>query len=81
MIEGLSQQDTKKHLNRRGTQIRVFPRVKRGVINGEVKRRKGVTAGTAPEGERGGGNEGKRVGGKGPESTLEKNSEFDTSML
>ena len=27
---------------------------------------------TGPEGEKGGKNEGKRVGGKGPESTLEK---------
>ena len=27
---------------------------------------------TGPEGERGGGNEEKRVGGKGPESRLEK---------
>ena len=31
-----------------------------------------VGAGTRPEGERQGKNEGKRVGGKGPESTLEK---------
>ena len=41
-----------------------------------MKRGKGVgegTRATRPEGERGGGkNEGKRVGGKGPESTLEK---------
>ena len=37
-----------------------------------MKRGKGVGEGTWPEGERGGKNEGKRVGGKGPESTLEK---------
>ena len=36
------------------------------------KEGKGVGEGTGPEGERGGKNEGKRVGGKGPESTLEK---------
>ena len=32
----------------------------------EVKRGKGVGEGTGPEGERGGRNEGKRVGGNGP---------------
>ena len=37
--------------------------MKRGEVVGER---------TGPEGERGGENEGKRVGGKGPESTLEK---------
>ena len=37
-----------------------------------MKRAKQVGEGTGPEGERGGSNDGKRVGGKGPESTLEK---------
>ena len=37
-----------------------------------MKRGQGVRVGTGPEGERGGSNEGKRVGGRGPESTLEK---------
>ena len=47
-----------------------------------MKGENGVGEGTEPEGERGGknegkrvggkGNEGKRVGGKGPEPTLEK---------
>ena len=31
-----------------------------------------VRESTGPEAERGGANEGKRAGGKGPESTLEK---------
>ena len=48
-----------------------FPGVKKGGTK-EVKRGKGVGEGTGPEGERGGKNERKRVGGKGPESTLEK---------
>ena len=37
-----------------------------------MKRGKGVREGTGPGGERGGKNEGKGVGGKGPESALEK---------
>ena len=37
-----------------------------------MKRGKRVGEGTGPEGETGGNNEGKRVGRKGPESTLEK---------
>ena len=41
-------------------------------MKGEVKRGKGVREGTGPEGERRGKNEGKRVGGRGPESTVEK---------
>ena len=40
-----------------------------------MKRGQGVREGTGPEGERGGKNDGKRVGGKGPESSLE-NSDF-----
>ena len=44
-------------------------------IKWEVKRGKGVGEGTREQGlkgKEGGKNEGKRVGGKGPESTLEK---------
>ena len=37
-----------------------------------MKRGKGVGQRTGPEEEKGGKNEGKRVGGKGPESTVEK---------
>ena len=37
-----------------------------------MKRGKGEGEGTEPEGETGGKNERKRVGGKGPESALEK---------
>ena len=37
-----------------------------------MKRGKWVREGTRPEGEKGGKNEGERVGGKGPESTFEK---------
>ena len=37
-----------------------------------MKRGKGVREGTGPEGERGGENEGKKVGGMGPESTLKR---------
>ena len=40
-----------------------------------VKKAKGVGEGTGPEGERGEKNEGKRVGRKGPESTLERHAE------
>ena len=45
-----------------------------------MKRGKGVREGIGPEGDRGGRNEGKRVGGKGPDSTLE-NSDFGTPMI
>ena len=41
-------------------------------MKGEVKRGGVVRKCTGPEGERGGRNEGERVGGKGSESTLEK---------
>ena len=41
-------------------------------MKGEVKRGEVVRECTGPEGERGGRNEGKRVGGQGSESTLEK---------
>ena len=41
-------------------------------IKGEVRRGKRVREGTRPEGERGGKNEGKRVGAKGPASAHEK---------
>ena len=41
-------------------------------MKGEAKRGEVVGEWTGPEGERGGKNEGKSVGGKGPESTLEK---------
>ena len=49
-----------------------LPGGKKGGKKGEVNRGKGVREGTGLEGESGGKNEGKRVEGKGPESTLEK---------
>ena len=51
---------------------RTFPGAKKGGMKGEVKRGEVVRECTGPEGERGGRNEGKRVRGKGSESTLEK---------
>ena len=51
---------------------RSFPGVKKRGIKGEVKRGEVVGERTGPEGERGGKNEGKGVGGKGPESAVEK---------
>ena len=51
-------------------------------MKGEVKRGEVVPECTGPEGERGGRNEGKRVGRKGSESTLvEKNSDFSTPLI
>ena len=44
----------------------------KGVIEGEVKRGKGVREGTGPDGKRGGKNEGKREGENEAESALEK---------
>ena len=41
-------------------------------MTGEVKRGEVVRECTGPEGERGGENEGKRVGGKGRKKALEK---------
>ena len=49
-----------------------FPGVKQGGIKREVKRGEGVKEGTESEGERGGENEGKRVGGQGREIALKK---------
>ena len=51
---------------------RSFPGAEEGGIKGEVKRGGVVGERAGLEGERGGGNEGKRVGGKGPECTLKK---------
>ena len=51
---------------------RTFLGAKKEGTKGEVKRGEAVPECTGPEGERGGRNEGKRVGGKGSESTLEK---------
>ena len=45
-----------------------------------VKRGKGVREGTGPEGERGGKNKGKRVGGKGPKAHSE-NSDYGAPMI
>ena len=51
-------------------------------LKGEVKRGEVVRECTGPEGERRGRNEGKRVGGKGSESTLQKeNSDFSTPLI
>ena len=47
-----------------------FPEVKKGGKGGGEEGKRGKR-GTGPEGERGEENEGRRVGGKGPESTLE----------
>ena len=49
-----------------------YPHYLNGGMKGEVERGKVVGECTGPEGERGGRNEGKRVGGQGSESTLEK---------
>ena len=49
-----------------------FSGSQKGGVKGEVERGEVVEERTEPEGEKGGGNEGKRVGGKRPESTLEK---------
>ena len=65
----ISQQDTKEYLNHMGYLNQSFP--KRG-DKGEVQRGTGVREGTRPEGETGEKNGGERVGGKGPESALEK---------
>ena len=65
-------QDTKEYLNQMGCLNRTFPGAKKGRMKGEVKRGEVVRECTGPEGERGGRNEGKRVGGKGSESTREK---------
>ena len=46
-----------------------------------MKRGKGVGAGTGPEGKRGGKNEGKRVGGNGPESALDFELDARTSCF
>ena len=46
-----------------------------------MKRGKGVREGTGPAGERGGKKEGKRVEGKGPESTLGKTPDFGTPTI
>ena len=66
------QQDTKEYLNQRGTKIGVFRESKKWGVKGEVKRGKVVGKWTGLEGGKKGGGKGKRVGGKGPESTLEK---------
>ena len=49
-----------------------FQELKKAGVKGEVKRGKGVGDGIGPEGGEGGKNEGNRVGGKGPETILEK---------
>ena len=59
--------DTKESTQILGVQKSEFSGGQKRGINGEVKRGKGVR-------------EGKRVGGKGPESILE-NSDFGTSMI
>ena len=56
----------------RGVPKSDFSGSQKGGMKGEVKRGGVVRQCTGPEGERGGRNEGKRVGGKGSESTLEK---------
>ena len=65
-IAAMSQtrQDTKEYLNQRGYLNRTFPGAKKGGMKGEVKRGEVVRECTRPEGERGGGKWGKRVGGE-----------------
>ena len=65
------QQDTKECLNQRGASISVSKRNK-GMKVPLKRGKRGKRHGTGPGGERGGKNEGKRVGGKGPESAVEK---------
>ena len=66
------QQDTKEYLNR-GVPKAEFPGVKKGGTKGEVKRGEVVwESEQGLKGKEGGKNEGKRMGGEGPESTLEK---------
>ena len=55
-----------------GYQNRSLPGVKKWGVKGEVKRGKVVAKWTGLEGGKKGGEKGKRVGGKGPESTLKK---------
>ena len=62
----------KEDQNQRGTFYRSFPGVKKGEIKWEMKRGRVVGEGTGPKGERGGKDEGERVGRKGSESPLEK---------
>ena len=65
------QQDTKEYPSQRSTQIGVFRESKKGDKGGGEEGGSGGKV-TRAEGVRGGKNEGKRVGGKGPESALEK---------
>ena len=67
-----NQQDVKEFLNHRVPKPEFSGSLKEGDKHVKVKRGKGEREGTVPEVERGGKNKGKRVGGKGPESTLEK---------
>ena len=48
---------------------------------GEVKRGEVVGERTGPEGGRGGKDEGKRVGGKGPPKANSQNSDFGTPRV
>ena len=50
-------------------------------MKGEVKRGEVVRECTGPEGERGGRNEGKRVGGKRGPKAHSKNSDFSTPQI
>ena len=68
------------YLNHR---VNLFPGGKRGVIHGKVKRGKGVTEGTAPEGLKGKEGEGMREKGWEEKSSkaYSKNSDFGTPMI
>ena len=66
-------QDTKEYLNQRGYLNRTFPGAKKGGNEGGGEEgRSGARMHRAWRGKEGGRNEGKRMGGKGSESTLEK---------
>ena len=60
---------------------RTFPGAKQGGMKGEVKRGEVVRECTGPEGERGGRNEGKRVGSERGPKAYSKNSDFSTPLI
>ena len=67
----VGENDAKEYLDHKGYLNQSLPGVKKGGIKGEVKRGPGLRERTGPERGKRGKNEGKRVRGKGPESTLE----------
>ena len=77
VFKGTDPEPPKVSRTLKSTEIRGVPKSEfsgsqKGGIKGEVKRGDVMGEGTRPEGEREGKTEGKRVGGKGPETALEK---------